>query len=459
MSGRLFPAVAVNALVAWSLLAFGGVYPWAGLPIVIGTALLALVRPPRLGGSPATVVLDSCLLFALAAGLLQIVPMPPALVARLSPNLAAFDAVTRVDAGLLGEASQTPRPLALAPGATQYTLALAAGMLLLFWTCRTMLAQGGIRRIVRAVSWLGLLVSLEAIVQGALSPGLIYGWWRPFEAGAQPLGPIVNRNHLATWILLALPMTVGYLAAHLRSHRRDRLPRWSMPRLLRASDPRAVWLVVSGSLMLLTLLLSQSRAAFVSLLISAAVGVWLGRRRLDAWSGWALAGYAVVALAVVAAWANFGGLVARFDDLARTASGGRAVIWHDTVAVIRDFWLTGVGAGGYPAAMAAFQVSMRGYFFNHAHSQYLQLATEGGLMVCAPAALAAAAFLRAAGERLRGDPSAISSVRVGAIAGICGVAAQSIWETGLSTPANGVLLAVAAAMALHRPVPTETART
>jgi hypothetical protein len=44
-------------------------------------------------------------------------------------------------------------------------------------------------------------------------------------------------------------------------------------------------------------------------------------------------------------------------------------------------------------------------------------------------------------------------VRGGAFCGLCGVAAQSFWETGLTMPANAALAAIAAAIVLHTPAP------
>jgi hypothetical protein len=44
-------------------------------------------------------------------------------------------------------------------------------------------------------------------------------------------------------------------------------------------------------------------------------------------------------------------------------------------------------------------------------------------------------------------------LRAGALAGLVGVAVQSVWETGLTTPANAVLAAVAGAIVVHRSAP------
>jgi hypothetical protein len=67
--------------------------------------------------------------------------------------------------------------------------------------------------------------------------------------------------------------------------------------------------------------------------------------------------------------------------------------------------------------------------------------------------LALVTFVLAARERLRHDRSPMWNLRVGALTGIVALAVQSVWECGLMTPANGVLLAVAAAVLLHRVPP------
>lgn len=65
--------------------------------------------------------------------------------------------------------------------------------------------------------------------------------------------------------------------------------------------------------------------------------------------------------------------------------------------------------------------------------------------------MAAREYLRTAVEAITSDDSGMYFVRAGAFCGIVGVAAQSLWETGLTTPANAFLAAVAAAIVIHRP--------
>ena len=61
-------------------------------------------------------------------------------------------------------------------------------------------------------------------------------------------------------------------------------------------------------------------------------------------------------------------------------------------------------------------------------------------------------------SRLRSDRTPIFWIRAGAVAGIVAVAVQSVFDTGLRTPANGVLFAIVAAIACHEPRQSESRR-
>ena len=62
---------------------------------------------------------------------------------------------------------------------------------------------------------LGFGVSLLAIAQAATAGRDIYWRFRTEFEGPLPFGPFVNRNHFATWVIMALPFSLGYIAARL----------------------------------------------------------------------------------------------------------------------------------------------------------------------------------------------------------------------------------------------------
>ena len=129
---------------------------------------------------------------------------------------------------------------------------------------------------------------------------------------------------------------------------------------------------------------------------------------------------------------------------------GRREIWASTWTMIRDFWRTGVGIGGYARAMSAYQPP-HVFAFNHAHDEYLQVLAEGGILLAAATAAAVLAGAQRAAARLREDRTAMFWMRAGALSGVIAIATQSVWDTSLRMPANALLCALCCAIALHRP--------
>jgi O-antigen ligase len=127
---------------------------------------------------------------------------------------------------------------------------------------------------------------------------------------------------------------------------------------------------------------------------------------------------------------------------------GRLTIWRDTLRIIRAFPVLGTGVGTFADAVFVYQQTARQVLFNHAHNEYLQLMTEGGVLLVAFVAGGALLLARAARERLAGGEGSHRFVRIGACAGLAAIAVQSIWETGLRAPANLVLAAILAALAV-----------
>jgi O-antigen ligase len=426
-------------LVAWPLAAFGGVYPWAYAPLAAGCALLAIVARPRFERDTRT--LDVALCAMIGAALVQLVPLPSRLVAVVAPG------DVNVQEALSLGALPSFIPLSIDPAATLGALVILSSAIALYWAARRTFATGGVRHVCRAISGLGLLLACVAIVQLGASRGRIYGFWMPQQVGAWPFGPFVNRNHAATWLIMAIPVCFGYLVARLRS---ATVPRPVRNAVLRHTlDGRTLWLIASLTVMLLALALSLSRSGMAALGLAAAISALLGRGRLDRVRTVGAAAVALMAVAAVLLFADTVAVVDRFGEAAESASG-RMHIWRDTLRMAGALWLTGSGIGTYATAMSLFQTGDRAYYFNHAHNHFLQIAAEGGLLLAIPAAIALAALIIVARRRLASEEAGLLWIRAGAATGLVAVALQSSWETGLRVPANAILAGILAAIVTHR---------
>jgi hypothetical protein len=416
------------------LIAFGGAKTWTFAPAIIALAISAyVIRPPVATGVGRA--LDLALFCCLAWTLLQAVPLPFGWREILSPNADAIDRALRFDGSV-----PRARPLSIDPAGTLRAAVVAAMVVAMFWVAREVCATQGTRRLVRTVAWTGLAISVIAVLARAAAPDLIYGLWNP-DAPAHPYGPFVNRNHMATWLVMALPLVMGYIFARFD----DRARRGSFAA---AVDIRMVWLWGAAGMMFVAIIVSLSRSAAVGTLSSGMFAAAMAaRRRSRAW--WGVLAAAGVFVVIVVSIPRSVDLGLRFENSRTTATWARAQIWRETLPIVGDFPLTGTGAGSFRTAMLVYQDSDRRLFFNQAHNHYLQLAAEGGLLLIAPLTWATVVFGRSAARRLRGDRTPMVWVRTGAAAGIIGVLVQSIWETGLRLPANGLLFAALCAIAVH----------
>jgi O-antigen ligase len=426
--------------------AFAGAYRWTTIPLGAGALLLLAVARPQIGRGGGR-VLDWSLLICLLVVTAQLIPIKSSARDRLSPRAFAVDRVAALDAA---PAIRPARPLSVDVESTAWALALAAAYIVIFWCARATVARGGVRLPLRGVSGLGLALTTVVAVQRATSPTLLYWTWKPMSAGAAPYGPFVNRNGLACWLAMAVPLVIGYAMARHHS------PRGAKDSAIPGSslDSTQFWLAGSAVLMTGALLASMSRAGILGGSIGLLAFVLFSRKRLAGRGGvgWMIAGLgAMVVLA--SAYANLGSLAMRLSETTEQGEWGRPAIWRDTWRMASDFRLTGVGAGAFQHAMLVYQQGSRLFFFNHAHDEYLQIIAEGGLLLAIPVAITLLAAVVLMARRLRGDRTAMFWIRGGAIAGLIAVAVQSVWDTGLRTPANGVLFAVIAAIAVHDPRP------
>jgi O-antigen ligase len=430
-------------LAGWTLFAFAGVLRWTTVPVIAASIVVALVERPRIFKAP-TRVLDFALLAWLLAAAASLVPLRSQTRLQIAPAIAGVDAALYLDAAA-EPSTRPPRPLSVDPDATRWALALGASLVLIFWSARAVCAEGGLRATVRGVAWLGLAVSALAVVQHGTAPELIYWTIRPVGRRPMPFGPFVNRNDLATWLIMAAPLACGYAIARVQSRRAAGRP-VDIESML---DSKTLWLAGTVFFMLATLWVTLSRSGLMGALAGGAALMWLARRRMRrAAVGWLAAILATVAAAATT-YASWNGLATRVEETLTAGLGGRAEIWARTSAMIADFPLTGVGVGAYERAMTVYQSQPHVFYFNHAHSEYLQLAAEGGVMLGVPAVIALAAGGWLIWRRIHADRTAVFWIRAGAASGLVAAAVQSVWETGLRLPANAVIFAILVAVAVH----------
>ena len=445
------------SLVAASYLLLAGGPRWTVVPLLGLAGLCALVSARTVFRFPtATRPLDLALMAVAAAIGAQMVSLPAGVVAWLSPQAQPLRASLRF---AVGSPPAAWLPLSIDAGATANSLAILMLGVVTFWVSRATFAAGGTRQFCRLLGLLAAIAAVVAVVQKAATPGLVMGVIAPEARNANPMGPFLNRNHFGTWLLMATSAAMGYITAHLHIHPAYRQRLASAIKYFFTSGA-----LLSGIGVLITigaLLMTLSRSAAAGLGAAAIFGGWLGRHRLriERTTLPAVAVLVGVAILMLVAFIDIEGWFTRLQHSLGLAAVDfdRLTIWRESLPMIRDFAVTGTGAGTYSQAMEHYQQtrlwvgSMQQWaHFNNAHSHYVQVAVEGGLLVAMPAAAAIFFLVRLGLAAIRADKGEMFWVRVGAAAGLMGLAVQSVWEVGLIMPANTVLAGVLAGLLLHR---------
>jgi O-antigen ligase len=449
---------AITALLGWSACAFGAVYAWAYLPLAAGivtVAALVLVPSRRRVSFGSPIAGSVAVIVTIAA---QLVPVRAAALGL--PNEGVRKVLSTMDVGYANGVVAT-HSLSVDAAATWF--ALAAFALLALWLISISVLFTDARKLYTTVRYLiviGCMLGLVGVAQRATFNGKLLWFWTPAFYATNAFGPFVNRNHFAGWMLLTVTLAIGYLFGRLSQSTtahggalRDRL-------LWLGSRDAVTPLLVSAAVivMLCAAVWTMSRSGIVAtgvaLTILFAAAIRRGKARIHRN---VVAVYLLLVTGGVVAWRGTSTLAAWYADTSTLE--WRIQLWQDTMPALRDFWLTGSGVNTYGTVMLVYPRTDLSVLPRQAHNDYLQLAVEGGLLVCVPATLLIIALGRLIIGRLRQPQNDMTWwIRMGASAGICGMAVQELTEFSLQIPAVALLFATCVAIAIHRPAETPVGR-
>lgn len=316
----------------------------------------------------------------------QLVPLPPAFVAYLSPLRSEALAQARA---VTGQNAHGWAALSLAPAATIERLLDVAPAMAAFITAREMGIWWPDRMWITVAPIVGVawLESILGIVQ--------FSFMRAAggEIGSAH-GTYVNRDHFAGLLEMAFPIALLWSIAIWRQLAGSETQR-ARPAI------GAVFLLTVSSCLLLGVIVSLSRMGFISTLIatgfmmillvgSFAFGGKGERRRLHA-RKWLIVPALTVPL-LIAIFLPTRELILRFGDLAATkemSNDTRVEIWRDTRKVISDYKWTGTGLGALEKGIYARKTAVPDNAITFAHNDYLQILAELGIVGTALALLVA----------------------------------------------------------------------
>lgn len=267
-----------------------------------------------------------------------------------------------------------------------------------------------------------------------LSPGLGYGQF-------------INPSHFALLMEMAFGLILG---------------------MILGAGAKREWVFVYGALLIVVwtaLVLTNSRGGLLAMLAQIIAGGLLytvvvpaskaESRRLKALKVLRSLPARILLLLVLLTGVVFGTLwiggdrlASRFEDLsgginpAETRQGGnRNEIWRATWQMFKAHPITGVGLGGYWAAIPAYHDASGSLTPQEAHNEYLELLASGGIVGAVIGGWFLFVVFKRIGSNLRSSSSFRRASRYGAVLGIVGVVVHSLFDFGLHMLVNALVFA------------------
>src|SRR6266568_9522971 len=433
---RLLELILALAVIG-STLAFGGVEPLTysiAEVVLFLCVLLLLLKQTRAGNVRLPIPLWP-VVFALWV-LVQVIPLPSQFIKGISP--ARFN---DLELGSLLSGSRTLHTLSLGPHDTAIGwikfLAYAGAFVLAAYLFDT-----GRRKstLIRGLVLIGCFEAAYGIVQYLTGWQKIFTYTKQFDL-EDATGTYINHNHFAGLLELTLPFVFALAFYSFQREGRRKQSGGS-----NSSIFQSLFYFFLAVILMVALVFSRSRggilASLLSLIFISLLAQLKFRRR--AW----VVGVSLVLLAMVGygLWIGLDPVLARFEELRQPGYlqvEGRIAIWKNTLPLIHDHPVAGTGLGTFGTAFHRYQTQFVDRYVDHAHDDYLEFASETGLVGAALLFLPIFYLLGKMIFSFLDDPRRYRrSVTLGCIGSSAAILIHSVTDFNLQIPANALIFAV-----------------
>lgn len=255
----------------------------------------------------------------------------------------------------------------------------------------------------------GALVALYGVMQ------YVFGWttanaWideEMFEGETMRVySTLANPNVLGEYLLLVIPSAlVFFLKDKAKS-----LSKW-------------VYLGISG-IMLICLILTQSRGCWLGFMATAAIFITFYEGRL-----WGLVPLVLCAMPFVMPQSILDRL-ASIGDMGDSSTSYRVFIWMGAMGILRNYLIGGIGMGEAAFAQVYPLFSYNAIVAPHSHNTFLQLLVEGGIPALATFIAVIVLALKSGHKAYKSHPkkSTDALMILGIGSGIIGFLVQSMFD-------------------------------
>jgi len=295
--------------------------------------------------------------------LLQLLPLPPGLVALLSPGAGEVADQIRTGTPLAG----SWQTLSLAPPATAFEAIKWLAYLLAFLVAVNYFNERHrARRALKAVAWAGFVVALLGFFSKLFMADKIFGLYPLPHGDLFFFASFVNPNHLAGFLGLCSPVALG-LALSARE-RQDRALYGFMG-------------VIVGMAVFMTLSRGGMVAFAASMTFLLVYSATRGSRRIKRLAMVQALAAAVLLLAGYMAYDTIMKELRTLGDVEALREDTKIKSWAVLPEMMMDHPVTGIGRGAYATVYPRYKELPSQSTFTHAENQPLQYMVEWGPLV------------------------------------------------------------------------------
>ena len=377
------------------------------------------------------------LIFLLLFMLFQIIPLPASIVKILSP--ATYD----IYAPVLQIRNDGGNWLSLSVNRRETLhelLRILSYACMYVVTLQLLSRPEKLKKAINSVIFCAAVIAFFAIIQRVSSPHKIF-WFRDVPVNAIPFGPWINPNQFAGYIALLTFLAFALFLFYRPRVRSDETLREKFVNFFTMPGIHLhLFLGFATVLMVLAVFVSLCRGGILSLGLGAICFLLLHSLKFPKRGRLALFVIVFASLGAIS-WFGWDTVLAEFRngfDTTGKLSDGRIQLWTDTLQIIKDFPVFGAGFGSYMSIYPLYKTLAGNAIYDHAHNDYLELFTDGGIIGFCLAAWFVVAVLWHGWKmiRVRRDQYAIL-LGIGAISGLVALLGHSLTDFNMHNGAIG----------------------
>ena len=311
---------------------------------------------------------------------------------------------------------------------------LADCVVIYFLTLHTVRTRSDLRQLIYLIVSVALFLSVLGFFK--LIGANPFPWYEYGNSQGSLSATYVNRNHMAGYLEMAIPLALGLL---LNGTRRS----------------QKVVIIFVAALLFLAIIFTLSRGGWIGLLIGLtfmslilfAKQIAKNRKLLF----WCSIGIFFCFITIISSTT----VVKRVKTLEEAGNNpslaSRVFAWKGIIEMIKDYPVLGSGPGTFTTIYTRYQPPGFKGRFMMGHNDYLHFTSETGMGLVVLILWMGFVFYRNGLRKLKSPSRLVRGSTLGAMAGVTAILVHSISDFNLHVPANAILFTVSAAIAMAPP--------